>query len=196
VHFVLGALILAVGTLALYVRYGHGPAWPLLLPIAAFVALSSAAAVFVLRRKSMAGAAFAVSAALVLYPALTLVVAPGLKTLWVSARAASLVGYAQRRNDPPVAVVGYQEPSLVFLLGSETRLTTGEGAAEIGSERGGLALVEAREQSQFLSRAESLGALSVPLGRVDGLDYSRGKPVRVTLYRTVPAHLETEPPPE
>lgn len=195
-QFVLGAAVLATGLVVIAARYGQGPWTWLLLPAAAVLTLSIAAAYFVTRRLTMAGAALAIMAAIVLYPSLTLLVGPRLQTLWVSPRAAALVAHARRPADPPVAVVGYQEPSLLFLLGSETRLTNADGAAEIGADAGGLALVERGETRQFLAQAASLGAMTVPLGSIDGLDYSRGKPVLITLYRTVPAHLETAPPPE
>ena len=60
--------------------------------------------------------------------------------------------------DPVAAAVGYQEPSLVFLAGTDTRLTDGVAAAEF--LRGGecrFAFVESRQEKSFAQRAEAIG---------------------------------------
>ncbi len=59
----------------------------------------------------------------------------GLATIWVSPRVAALVSKHAVAGDPPPVLAGYTEPSLVFLLGTETRLTDGTGAAEVGAFR-------------------------------------------------------------
>jgi 4-amino-4-deoxy-L-arabinose transferase-like glycosyltransferase len=87
---------------------------------------------------------------------------------------------------PHVASTGYyQEPSLVFLMGTDTRFTDGAGAAEF--LRAGpchFALVDARSERSFVQRANAIG-LRYALGqRVDGYNISIGRPVMLTVFRS------------
>jgi hypothetical protein len=50
------------------------------------------------------------------------VVVPALDLLWLSRAAATVVAYQQPRREEAVLSVGYSEPSLVFLLGTTTRV--------------------------------------------------------------------------
>ena len=101
-----------------------------------------------------------------------------------------------RPGDPPPALAGYTEPSLVFLLGTETRLTDGTGAADAGAFQGGLALVEDTERPAFLARLAEIEADAVPVDELSGLNYSRGRKVHITLYRVTATHDITVPPAE
>lgn len=111
---------------------------------------------------------------------LTLVL-PGLDRLAVSRAAARAV--ASVGTTLPVAAAGYHEPSLVFLLGTRTQLVDGgaSAASYVMDHPGALALVEEREEIAFRSRLE-LRQVS-ELARIEGLNYSRGKPVTLRLYR-------------
>ena len=77
------------------------------------------------------------------------------------------------------------EPSLVFALGADTILSDGRGAAELGRQcKGGLALVAGQMKGpQFLARLAELEANAAAVDDLSGFNYSRGKPVHVTLYR-------------
>ena len=55
-------------------------------------------------------------------------------------------------------LAGYEEPSLVFALGADTVLSDGRGAAELGANAGGLALVQDDERPAFLARLAELEA--------------------------------------
>ena len=68
--------------------------------------------------------------------------AQSLKTVWVAPRLAAAVEHDAQCPRPEVASAGYQEASLVFLLGTGTRLVDGEGAARFLADGGcGIALV-------------------------------------------------------
>jgi len=123
------------------------------------------------------------------HDALTGGLAPSLKPLWVSQRAAEALAAAgiDPRNGVtpgPVAVAGYAEPSLVFLLGARTELTDGPAAADAIAD-GRPAIVEAREQGAFLAALKAEGARAALAGEVKGLNYSKGKPVDLYLYRSL-----------
>ena len=84
---------------------------------------------------------------------------------------------------PPVALVGYHEPSAVFRLGTPTLLTSAEGAADwLRGGRGRIAVIEGRDRPAFLRAASGLAFKEV--GVVEGLNYSNGDDVRLVLVRS------------
>jgi 4-amino-4-deoxy-L-arabinose transferase-like glycosyltransferase len=86
---------------------------------------------------------------------------------------------------PQLASAGYEEPSLVFLAGTQTRMVDGAGAAEF--LRGGscrVALIEGRQERSFLRRADAIGLRYAPLQRFDGYNYSVGRALSFALYRS------------
>jgi 4-amino-4-deoxy-L-arabinose transferase-like glycosyltransferase len=124
-------------------------------------------------------AAFMTSAALTIVPSLDL--------LWLSRTAAAAVA---RHPAPPgraVLCVGYSEPSLVFLLGTATRMVTA-GLSSDQLAGASLALVNERDDAQFRQSLADHRLIAHTLEQVTGLDYSAGgKPVVLTLYRLEPA---------
>jgi 4-amino-4-deoxy-L-arabinose transferase-like glycosyltransferase len=90
-------------------------------------------------------------------------------------------------GEPQVAsTYAYQEPSLVFLLGTKTRFTDGAGAAEF-LQRGAchFALIDPRNERSFVQRANAIGLRYTLSQRVDGFNISIGKPVALTVFRSV-----------
>ena len=109
-------------------------------------------------------------------------VLPGMDGMWLSRQVAERVAVLRPCPRSVVASGGYTEPSLVFLLGTPTRLGAGETAAEHlrADPACGLALVEGRVEAAF---RQSLGGLAVkPLASVAGFNYSRGQRQTLTLY--------------
>ncbi len=85
---------------------------------------------------------------------------------------------------PIAAAAGFHEPSLVFLTGTETRLVDGGGAAEFLRPGGcRFAFVEARQERNFLRRADAIGLRYAPGRRIDGYNFSVGRPVSIAIYR-------------
>ena len=83
------------------------------------------------------------------------------------------------------AAAGYEEPSLVFLAGTDTQLTDGAGAAEF--LRGGpcrFAFVEARQEKSFVQRAEAIGLRYSAGPRIEGFNVSSGRPIVIAVYRS------------
>jgi 4-amino-4-deoxy-L-arabinose transferase-like glycosyltransferase len=88
-----------------------------------------------------------------------------------------------RCSAPQVAAVGYYEPSLVFLVGTGTKMLDGSGAADFLYHGGcRLALVEARHERGFLRRAEAIGLRYSPPLRFEGYNYSNGHAVSIAVY--------------
>jgi len=196
VQFLVGLAALIAAALFLPGMYGAGSTWWLVgaLGVAALLGLGTLAAQ--LWRARIVASGLAILTVLTMYPAISAIAAPRLEQLWVSRHAASLVAKDTRPGDPPVALAGYTEPSLVFYLGSETRLTDGAGAAEVGASQGGLALVEDSERSAFLAHLAELEADAIKLDALSGYNYSRGRKVHITIYRVTATHDITQPPAE
>ncbi|MEJ0041095.1 MAG: hypothetical protein WDM81_02180 [Rhizomicrobium sp.] len=57
-------------------------------------------------------------------------------------------------------------------------------------------MIEDRERPAFLAHLAELEADAVKVDALDGLNYSRGKRVHITLYRVTATHDVTVPPAE
>jgi hypothetical protein len=150
--------------------------------------LALAALVLAILKKPLAAALLGFAALLVFAPTLTVGVGPRLDQLWMTQRLKPMVDAASRPGDPPPALAGYEEPSMLFALGKDVVLSDGKGAAEASARDGGLALVEDAEQGDFLARLAELQADAQPVGELSGVDYSHGKREHVTLYRIAQMH--------
>jgi 4-amino-4-deoxy-L-arabinose transferase-like glycosyltransferase len=196
VQFVIGLAVLVAAPLLLPRIYGSGADWSLIALAAVGATIALAALAAHLRQAPVVAAAALGLAVIVLYPTLTVDAGPRLAQLWVSPRAAALVAKDTHRGDPPPVLAGYTEPSLVFLLGTDTRLTDGTGAAEVGAYQGGLALIEDSERTAFLAHLAEIEGEAVPIDQLSGFNYSRGRQVHLTLYRVTASQEVTVPPAE
>jgi 4-amino-4-deoxy-L-arabinose transferase-like glycosyltransferase len=111
---------------------------------------------------------------------------PALPKLFPSNLVARAIGESDCDN-PQVASTGYyQEPSLVFLLGTKTRFTNASGAAEFlrqGACR--FALVDARSERSFVQRANAIGLRYALSQHIEGFNISIGRPVVLTVFRSM-----------
>jgi 4-amino-4-deoxy-L-arabinose transferase-like glycosyltransferase len=161
-------------------RLGDGSPWWLYAQ--ALLAAVLIGAAFLIADRRMKGAVAAL-AALILYELGGYETIPRLQSLWLSPRLAAAVERHAQAGDPPVITAGYAEPSVTFLLGTGTRLLLGDEAGKAAAQGGGLAAVEQGEQSAFLESLASAGAHAGAVEEIDGLNYSRGREARITLYR-------------
>jgi 4-amino-4-deoxy-L-arabinose transferase-like glycosyltransferase len=110
-------------------------------------------------------------------------VLPDLRPLWLSCGAADLVG-ASALGRQPIGVAGYSEPSLVFLLGTDTILEPAAALArDLDAGRVGAALVSDREIPAFEAALAAVGGTAARLGEISGFDYSNGHWLTLALYR-------------
>jgi 4-amino-4-deoxy-L-arabinose transferase-like glycosyltransferase len=111
---------------------------------------------------------------------------PSLPALFPSALIAGDMRASGCANVHVAATGYYEEPSLVFLLGTGTRFTDGAGAANF--LRGGachFALIDARSEPAFVSRADAIGLRYALAERVTGYNISVGRPVALAVFRAV-----------
>ena len=113
------------------------------------------------------------------------VVFPQLETIWLSPRIAEAVDRARPCPDSVLVSAGFTEPSLVFLVGTDTVLT-GDGAAAakvLAEDACALALVDQNQNHAFLDQAALDGVQPIPVETISGFNYSRGKSLTLSLYR-------------
>ncbi|MCG9916353.1 MAG: glycosyltransferase family 39 protein [Phenylobacterium sp.] len=112
--------------------------------------------------------------------------APGLAPLWSSDRVATILESErllprQGMAASPVAVAGYAEPSLVFALGTPTHLGDAADAAQaIATFRP--AVVESAQETAFRAALDARGLRVRMVRQVEGLNYSKGRPVSLRIY--------------
>lgn len=126
----------------------------------------------------------AVVSALFLSVAVYGIVVPQLKPLFPSVEIARALRSVVCVG-PKAAAAGFQEPSLVFMTGTDTLLTDGSGAADFllqGSCR--FALVEARTERAFAARADAIGLRYNVATRIDGYNFSQGRAISVAVFRS------------
>ena len=108
---------------------------------------------------------------------------PLMRPVFPSVTLASLVKGVDCPN-PQVASAGFHEPSLVFLVGTNTRLTDSAGAAEFLRQGGcRLALIEQRHERSFAQRAEAIGLRYSLWRREEAINYNGGRQISIAIYR-------------
>ena len=175
-----GALAAAVAVIPYLVDGRVDPVAVAMLPVV--LVLYALAVRLFAQKREQAGFGAGLAAAAVLYACTYGAVLPAIDGGWISRQAERAVAATRLCATSTVASAGYSEPSLVFLLGTGTRLTHGTGAAQfLASDPAcGLALVDAREDAEF--RAALKGMEPVRLTQISGFNYNTGKRVTLTLY--------------
>ena len=168
---------------------GSGLIWSIAAGVL-FLAAGAVGAVLLLRRRARRALAWAGVVALGAHGVLAAGVAPALRPLWLSQRTADAL--ARARFDPrdgltpgPVTVAGYEEPSLVFLLGTTTELGDVDDAADAVGE-GRPAVVEARQEAAFRAALAEQRLAAGVVGQVSGLDYSNNRRDMLRIWRALP----------
>lgn len=186
-----GVGLLAAALIALPPIYFSGaPMSALCFTAAGLTALAALliAALFWRGSAYAGGIAAAVLGSLYAWVLLTAVL-PGLSQLAVSPRISTALEIADLHplHDElaPAALAGYSEPSAVFLLGTETALTSAtDAAARLRSGAASTAIIEAREMEAFQRALD--GAAVTSLAEISGLNYSNGDDVTLTIYILAP----------
>jgi 4-amino-4-deoxy-L-arabinose transferase-like glycosyltransferase len=110
-------------------------------------------------------------------------IVPLMRPLFPSALLAATIGIDCPH--PQFASAGYHEPSLVFLFGTSTLLTTGPGAADFLAEGNcRVAMIEARQERAFVQRAEAIGLRYAPGPRIAAINYSAGRQVAISVFHS------------
>ena len=157
-----------------------------LAPAAAAIVAVALGLWFAYRDRLVDAVAAAALGAVIVYASALGIVLPAAEGLWLSRTAALAIakhGEGAVSAGAPVAVAGYGEPSIVFLLGTATRLVSPDAAAaHLAEAPGALALIAKSQEARFLEVSANLGRRPNRLQTINGFNYSRGRPVTLVLY--------------
>ena len=107
---------------------------------------------------------------------------PRLSPVWIAPR---VVAALPERGG--LGTVGFSEPSLMFLAGTDTQwLLAADAPAALASGRVRTLLVGDRDRAAVLDAAARAGVRLQDVAEVPGVNYSRGRRVVLTLYRLAP----------
>lgn len=187
--WVLIGLILAGAVLLLPIVYGGGFAWGALAAALGIVLATLLPATLMHKGRPVHAALALALTAAATFPAVFEGLLPRLDRLALSRQVAEVADILA--PGALVASAGYSEPSLVFLLGTKTLLTNGSGAAgHLAAHADGMAVVALGENPDFLAAAAGQGLLVSEQMRIDGFNYSRGKPATLILYTRIDGGAE------
>lgn len=117
---------------------------------------------------------------------------PSLRPVWLSPRIqeALVAHYPQGRPAGSFAAIGYHEPSMMFLVGTDVILmATGDGSTAIRfltAAPNRTLLVGARQNRVFLAAAAKANLTPRPITTLSGFNYAAGRPETLTLYTGPP----------
>ena len=118
--------------------------------------------------------------ALLTFPPAFAGILPQLELAWPSRHVAEVLS---RQPAGQLVAVGYSEPSLPFLVGTDTVMTSlNRAGLLLNQERYRYLLVEAREQRKHPETIKDLTSGMRHLDRFRGFNYSKGKNVTLDLY--------------
>ncbi|MEA2983083.1 MAG: hypothetical protein QOF91_2493 [Alphaproteobacteria bacterium] len=177
-------VILGIASIVMLVIFGRQlglPAWPfmaaaMIFGLWAWWLYRADGAEHSLLRAMVASVLFAI--------AIYAVIVPSVGTAFPSAALARILRDADCKP-AQVVTAGYQEASLVFLVGTETGMVDGTDAAEFLRPGGcRFALVEGRHERAFLRRADAIGLRYAQPQRFEGYNYSSGRAISIAVYRS------------
>jgi 4-amino-4-deoxy-L-arabinose transferase-like glycosyltransferase len=181
------ALAIGGGLVAIPIALDGRFSWAALIPLFVAIGLSIYVLVQCHRARVVAALAAAIVGAVFIFGPAGQWVLPGVEALWLSRSAARIVAAKAGDVKPVVAASGYHEPSLVFMLGRQTRLIGPEAiATAMRSDPSLLALIGADKEARFRAALAGDAARLAALGSARGFNYSRGDWVTLTLYRLMP----------
>jgi 4-amino-4-deoxy-L-arabinose transferase-like glycosyltransferase len=181
------ALAIGGGLVAIPIALDGRFSWAALIPLFVAIGLSIYVLVQCHRARVVPALAAAIVGAVFIFGPAGQWVLPGVEALWLSRSAARIVAAKAGDVKPVVAASGYHEPSLVFMLGRQTRLIGPEAiATAMRSDPSLLALIGADKEARFRAALAGDAARLAALGSARGFNYSRGDWVTLTLYRLMP----------
>lgn len=94
-------------------------------------------------------------------------------------------------EDDRVGIIGYSEPSFVFLNGTRTHLLRAETIEAFLTSGGSVLIVDVRYEEAVREALAASPFRLTPQSKVDGLNYSKGRDMSLTLY-SVSRQTDTE----
>ncbi|AXS42623.1 glycosyltransferase family 39 protein [Breoghania sp. L-A4] len=178
----LGLLVASIAA-PLYLGAAPSPAGVVLCAFAAPAGFFTAR--FLVRTRNLLGTVPRAGAtALLIYVAVWGFVFPALSPIWISSRLTQAVAEVSQCADPEVMSVGFNEPSFVFLNGTDTRLAAPDAAVPWMQGAGcRILVIDAPYEAAFVERAARDGVSVTLAGRVAGVNINGGRTLDIGIYR-------------
>jgi len=116
---------------------------------------------------------------------------PTLDALWLSRSIADAIHHRGDLGGIATAVVatGYHEPSLVFLLGTDTKLLSADMAACYLQEHPrAVAVVSEEVEAEFVQKLANLQMAARVLDTIQGFNYTKGRRQIIKIYAANDLH--------
>ncbi|WP_319532086.1 glycosyltransferase family 39 protein [uncultured Cohaesibacter sp.] len=137
-----------------------------------------------IRGRVMAAFILAAVVAPILYLSIHGTIFPSFRSVWLSNQLTETVERVKPCESVEVTSSGYSEPSLIFLLGTDTQFRGGKAAAKFLLEAGcRMAIVERQEEKGFFEVVDAEQAQIEEVARVEGYKLNGGKWQSFGLYR-------------
>jgi 4-amino-4-deoxy-L-arabinose transferase-like glycosyltransferase len=175
-----GLITLALGGGIIFAAHTYGANGLAAAALTAAVLAAGATVALVEWRNTKPLAAMA-AAAVAFTALLSTGVVPRLNDLAVSTRLAAAIAPHKTASNQPVAMAGYSEPSAVFLLGTDTILTSTASVVDyLLAHPGAVGVIESAQVEEVTRAVAGTGGLR-RLADVEGYNYSRGDPVALSV---------------
>ena len=173
----------AVAFAALYLLQGEIASWVMIVTVVVAVIMA-------LGMRHAAAASPVAFAAAVAIPAVLMnavvaaFVVPSLKTIWVAPRLVAAIKRHAQCPQPQIASAGFEEPSLVFLVGTRTQLVDGDRAARFLAEGGcRIALVTTKNEPAFIAKLAAVSKQAELLEQIPGMNIGKVRKEDISVYR-------------
>lgn len=178
---------IALGAATIWAIFTYGQGLSIAILVAIISVGASAFGLFALGTLSTNRIVLALSAAGLLFGVvLAAGVVPSLNRLAVSQQLAD-VSAPYREQDTVMAIAGYHEPSAVFLLGTDTWLTSWDGATGLLlSSQVDLMTIPAEYVAAAESEFAKWNMQMNKLAEIEGRNYAKGEDVRLVLVSASP----------
>lgn len=127
--------------------------------------------------------AFAIPVALALAINIKLlgIIGPNLPNFWLAQELQTTLAQHDL-SARPLAIVGYAEPSAVFLNGTQTELLASAGEGALAIKSGAVVAVAADKVTEFQDALKQKHIDADMIAAIDGFNLGRGKAMTLTLY--------------
>lgn len=120
------------------------------------------------------------------YGLITGVILPRVDQIWISRQVAEVFHEFKPCERSVLAISSYYEPSMVFLAGTQTRLTDVRGAAQsvVENPKCAIVAVETNDTVRFMTTLEDTSIGLEVVGSVRGINYSNGENLSFEIFVT------------